>query len=215
MPRKNIRIGIIDYAASNLRSVQKAFTHIGAEVIVSSNAQELNKADALIFPGQGSNDSAMQALSRASLIKPIIEFVNNDRPFLGICMGLQLLMESSEEGHEPCLGIYEGKVKRFSGEIKIPHMGWNQLEMTRNHQVFNDLPENPYFYFVHSYYADPLDLNIVAATTNYGIEFCSAVAWGNAAAVQFHPEKSGAVGLVIYSNFVNIVKKCHGRKLWT
>ena len=206
MPRKNIRIGIIDYAASNLRSVQKAFTHIGAEVIVSSNAQELDKADALIFPGQGSNDSAMQALSRASLIKPIIEFVNNDRPFLGICMGLQLLMESSEEGHEPCLGIYEGKVKRFSGEIKIPHMGWNQLEMTRNHQVFNDLPENPYFYFVHSYYADPVDKNLVLATTNYGDKFASAIASRNLVAVQFHPEKSGSIGLELYRNFLQFVE---------
>ena len=206
MARKNIRIGIIDYAASNLRSVEKAFTHLGAEVIVSSNAQELNTVDALIFPGQGSNDSAMQALSRASLVEPIIEFVNNDRPFLGICMGLQLLMQSSEEGIEQCLGLFEGKVKRLSGKMKIPHIGWNQVSLTRQHQAFNNLPDNSYFYFVHSYYADPMDKNLVLASTDYGGQFASAISSGNLVAVQFHPEKSGSIGLEFYRNFLQFVK---------
>jgi len=206
LARKNIRIGIIDYAASNLRSVEKAFTHLGAEVIVSSHAQELNKVDALIFPGQGSNDSAMQGLSRASLVQPIIEFVNNDRPFLGICMGLQLLMESSEEGTESCLGLFKGKVKRFSGKMKIPHIGWNQVSLTRQHQVFNSLPDNSYFYFVHSYYADPMDKNLVLALTDYGGQFTSAISSGNLVAVQFHPEKSGSIGLDFYRNFLQFVK---------
>ena len=206
MARKNIRIGIIDYAASNLRSVEKAFTHLGAEVIVSSNAQELNTVDALIFPGQGSNDSAMQALSRASLVEPIIEFVNNDRPFLGICMGLQLLMQSSEEGIEPCLGLFEGKVKRLSGKMKIPHIGWNQVSLTRQHHAFNNLPDNSYFYFVHSYYADPMDKNLVLALTDYGGQFASAISSGNLVAVQFHPEKSGSIGLEFYRNFLQFVK---------
>ena len=206
MARKNIRIGIIDYAASNLRSVEKAFTHLGAEVIVSSNAQELNTVDALIFPGQGSNDSAMQALSRASLVEPIIEFVNNDRPFLGICMGLQLLMQSSEEGIEPCLGLFEGKVKRLSGKMKIRHIGWNQVSLTRQHQAFNNLPDNSYFYFVHSYYADPMDKNLVLALTDYGGPFASAISSGNLVAVQFHPEKSGSIGLEFYRNFLQFVK---------
>ena len=202
MARKNIRIGIIDYAASNLRSVEKAFTHLGAEVIVSSNAQELNTVDALIFPGQGSNDSAMQALSRASLVEPIIEFVNNDRPFLGICMGLQLLMQSSEEGIEQCLGLFEGKVKRLSGKMKIPHIGWNQVSLTRQHQAFNNLPDNSYFYFVHSYYVDPFDDDIVLGETEYGLTFCSAIAKDNIVATQFHPEKSGEIGLSLYKNFL-------------
>ncbi len=206
MPRKNIRIGIIDYAASNLRSVEKAFTHIGAEVIVSSNAKELTNADALVFPGQGSNDSAMQGLAKASLIQPIKEFVNNDRPFLGICMGLQLLMESSEEGNEPCLGIFEGNVKRFSGQMKIPHMGWNKVKIIRKHPIFKDLPDNPYFYFVHSYYADPLEKTIILSTTNYGDEFVSAIASDNLIAVQFHPEKSGSIGLDVYRNFLQFAE---------
>ena len=206
MARKNIRIGIIDYAASNLRSVEKAFTHLGAEVIVSSHAQELNKVDALIFPGQGSNDSAMQALGSASLVQPIIDFVNDDRPFLGICMGLQLLMQNSEEGIEPCLGLFAGNVKRFYGKMKIPHMGWNQVMPTRKHQVFDNLPDNPYFYFVHSYYADPLDKNLVLATTDYGDKFASAISFGNLVAVQFHPEKSGSIGLEFYRNFLQSVK---------
>tara|TARA_B100001559_G_C16500162_1_gene622913 strand:- start:2711 stop:3340 length:630 start_codon:yes stop_codon:yes gene_type:complete len=206
LARKNIRIGIIDYAASNLRSVEKAFTHLGAEVIVSSSAQELNTVDALIFPGQGSNDSAMQALSRASLVEPIIEFVNNDRPFLGICMGLQLLMQSSEEGIEPCLGLFKGKVKRLSGKMKIPHIGWNQVSLTRQHQAFNNLPDNSYFYFVHSYYADPMDKNLVLASTDYGGQFASAISSGNLVAVQFHPEKSGSIGLEFYRNFLQFVK---------
>jgi len=206
LPRKIIRIGIIDYAASNLRSVEKAFTHLGADVVVLSDSKEFEKLDALIFPGQGSNDSAMQALGRASLVQPIIDFVKNDRPFLGICMGLQLLMQNSEEGIEPCLGLFEGNVKRFYGKMKIPHMGWNQVVPTRKHQAFDNLPDNPYFYFVHSYYADPLDKNLVLATTDYGDKFASAISFGNLVAVQFHPEKSGSIGLEFYRNFLQFVK---------
>jgi imidazole glycerol phosphate synthase glutamine amidotransferase subunit len=206
LSRKNIKLGIIDYAASNLRSVEKAFTHLGADVIVSSKSEELDKVDALIFPGQGSNDSAMQALDKASLVQPIVDFVKNDRPFLGICMGLQLLMQSSEEGIEPCFGLFDGSVKKFSGKMKVPHMGWNQVLPTRKHQVFNNLPIEPYFYFVHSYYADPLDKNLVLATTDYGNKFASAISYGNLVAVQFHPEKSGSIGLEFYRNFLQFVK---------
>jgi len=207
VPRRNIRVGIIDYAASNLRSVEKAFAYLGASTFVSSCREELDNADALIFPGQGSNDAAMQALKKASLVEPIVNFVKNERPFLGICMGLQLLMENSEEGSEPCLGLFDGSVKRLSGKMKIPHIGWNQVLRKKKHQVFDDLPDKPYFYFVHSYYADPVDKNLVLATTDYGKTFCSAIATGNLIAVQFHPEKSGEIGLNLYRNFLEFARE--------
>jgi glutamine amidotransferase len=127
------------------------------------------------------------------------------KPFLGICLGLQLLLDRSEEGDTDCLGIIEGDVKRFGDDLKIPHMGWNKVYFNSEHPVFLDIPDGAYFYFIHSYYAVPSDASLISSTTEYGIEFCSSITFDNVVAVQFHPEKSGETGLKVYGNFVNFV----------
>ena len=159
----------------------------------------------MVFPGQGASDPAMRSLSQRGLVDPIRAFIASGRPFLGVCLGLQLLLEASDEGVEPCLGVLKGRVRRLPRGQKIPHMGWNQAEFHLRHPVFEGIPSGSYFYFVHSYYADPDDQAMVAGTTSYGVDFCSAVAWDNVAAVQFHPEKSGPVGLKLYRNFIALV----------
>ena len=206
-------IAIIDYDAGNIRSVQKALEECGASARITSEADEIIAADGVVFPGQGACDSSMQSIRERGLFDIIKQSIDSDKPFLGVCLGLQLLLESSEEGDEPCLAILKGSTKRLPPEktdqagLKIPHMGWNSVSLSVRHPVFDGIPDDSYFYFVHSYYADPEDKNIVAGITNYGIDFCSAVAWDNVAAVQFHPEKSGAVGLRIYRNFLSLVSR--------
>ena len=206
-------IAIIDYDAGNIRSVQKALEECGADARITSEAAEITAADGVVFPGQGACDSSMQSICERGLFDVIKQSIDSGKPFLGVCLGLQLLLESSEEGDEPCLAILRGSTKRLPPEktdqagLKIPHMGWNSVSLSVRHPVFDGIPDDSYFYFVHSYYADPEDKNIVAGITNYGIDFCSAVAWDNVAAVQFHPEKSGAVGLRIYRNFLSLVSK--------
>jgi glutamine amidotransferase len=199
-------IVIIDYQAGNLRSVQKAVEANGVSPRISSDPREIEDADGLIFPGQGANDSSMRQLRARNLVEPVKDFIESGKPFLGVCLGLQLLLESSEEGVEPCLGVLKGKVRRLPEGQKIPHMGWNQVEISSDHPVFDGITNNSYFYFVHSYYADPEDRSILAGETRYGLDFCSAVARDNMAAVQFHPEKSGASGLKIYRNFIDLVE---------
>ena len=199
-------VAIVDYDAGNLRSVQRALERFGANAVITSDRRVIGEADAMVFPGQGANDSSMRHLRERGLIEPIREFVRSGRPFLGVCLGLQLLLEGSDEGVEPGLGLLEGRVRRLPPGLKIPHMGWNRVELSRDHPVFEGVPGGSYFYFVHSYYADPEDRALVAGTTTYGVEFCSAVAWDNVAAVQFHPEKSGDTGLMIYRNFVGLVE---------
>ena len=206
-------ISIIDYDAGNIRSVQKALEECGASARITSEADEIIAADGVVFPGQGACDSSMQSIRERGLFDIIKQSIDSGKPFLGVCLGLQLLLESSEEGDEPCLAILKGSTKRLPPEktdqagLKIPHMGWNSVSLSVRHPVFDGIPDESYFYFVHSYYADPEDKNIVAGITNYGIDFCSAVAWDNVAAVQFHPEKSGAVGLRIYRNFLSLVSR--------
>ena len=206
-------IAIIDYEAGNLRSVQKALEEGGADARITSEADQIIAADGVVFPGQGACDSSMQSIRERGLFDIIKQSIDSGKPFLGVCLGLQLLLESSEEGDEPCLAILKGSTKRLPPEktdqagLKIPHMGWNSVSLSVRHPVFDGIPDDSYFYFVHSYYADPEDKNIVAGITNYGIDFCSAVAWDNVAAVQFHPEKSGAVGLRIYRNFLSLVSR--------
>ena len=206
-------IAIIDYDAGNIRSVQKALEECGASARITSEADEIIAADGVVFPGQGACDSSMQSIRERGLFDIIKQSIDSGKPFLGVCLGLQLLLESSEEGNEPCLAILKGSTKRLPPEktdqagLKIPHMGWNSVSLSVRHPVFDGIPDESYFYFVHSYYADPEDKNIVAGITNYGIDFCSAVAWDNVAAVQFHPEKSGAVGLRIYRNFLSLVSR--------
>jgi len=197
-------IAIVDYQAGNLRSVQKALERFGVSARVTSDAAEIGRADGLVFPGQGANDSSMRHLRAKGLVEPITEFIDSGRPFLGVCLGLQLLLEGSDEGAEPGLGVLPGWVRRLPPGAKVPHMGWNQVELKGSHPVLNGVPSNSYFYFVHSYYADPAQQALVAGTTTYGIEFCSVVARENVLAVQFHPEKSGEGGLRLYGNFVRL-----------
>ena len=198
-------IGIVDYQAGNLRSVQKALEKFGARVLISSEKQDLLNSDAIVFPGQGACDSSMQNLKKKSLDEVLIRLIKDQVPFLGVCLGLQLLLENSEEGIEDCLGIIQGNVKKFTPGLKVPHMGWNQVEWRIDHPVFKNIPTNQNFYFVHSYYADPVDNSVVAGVTRYGQEFCSAVTFDNVIATQFHPEKSGSLGLQIYDNFIQFV----------
>ena len=198
-------IAIIDYQAGNLRSVQKALETFGANAVISSEASLISAADAVVFPGQGACDSSMRNLKEGGLDSVVISAITSGIPFLGICLGLQLLLEESEEGEEPCLGIIKGKVERLPNGLKIPHMGWNDVSFSSDHPVFNGIPDRSYFYFVHSYAAFLVDKGVVAGTTTYGKEFCSAIAFDNVVAVQFHPEKSGDIGLNIYRNFIGFV----------
>jgi glutamine amidotransferase len=198
-------IAIVDYQAGNLRSVYKALERSGARPKITSDAGEIEGADGLVFPGQGASDSAMRELRARGLVAPITEYIEGGKPFLGLCLGLQLLLEASDEGVEESLGVLAGRTRRLPGGVKVPHMGWNQVEFHRPHPVLEGVPNGSYFYFVHSYYADPEDRSVLAGTTTYGVDFCSAVAWDNVVAVQFHPEKSGAVGLRLYDNFVGLV----------
>jgi len=200
------RIAIVDYDAGNVRSVQKAFQKVGSNASITSDPDEVIRADALVVPGQGACDSSMRHMRQKGLVEPIKEFIASGKPFFGVCLGLQLLMADSEEGDEPCLGVLEGRTRRLPSGQKIPHMGWNQVEFHIRHPVFDTIPDGSHFYFVHSYYADPDDKSVVACTTDYGLDFCSGAAWENVVAVQFHPEKSGALGLKIYENFIEDVR---------
>ena len=197
-------IAIVNYQAGNLRSVQKALERSGARAEITSDGGEVQEADALVFPGQGANDSSMRNLKAKGLVEPIRSFIASGKPFLGVCLGLQLLLEASDEGVEPGLGVLAGRVRRLPDGAKVPHMGWNQVRFRTDHAVIEGVPDGSHFYFVHSYYADPVDWTVVAGTTTYGAEFCSAAGWDNVFAVQFHPEKSGANGLRIYENFVRL-----------
>ena len=203
-------IAIVDYQAGNLRSVSKALEKFGVEPVVTSDPGVISRADGLVFPGQGACDSSMQQLRKRGLVDSIKEFIGSDRPFLGVCLGLQLLLEGSEEGDELCLEVLAGRVRRLPPGLKVPHMGWNKVEFRMDHPVMAGIDSDSFFYFVHSYYADPEDAGVVAGTTSYGVEFCSAVAWDNVVAVQFHPEKSGSVGLRLYKNFVGLVRAADG-----
>ena len=204
MSRAGPTIAIVDYQAGNLRSVHKALEKVGARPLIASDARAIEEADGVVFPGQGACDSSMRQLKARGLVSPIRASIAGGKPFLGICLGLQLLLDGSDEGDEPGLGVLTGRVKALPRELgqKIPHMGWNRVELCGSHPVLAGIPSGSHFYFVHSFYADPDDRSVVAGTTSYGVEFCSAVAWDNAVAVQFHPEKSGAMGLRIYENFV-------------
>jgi glutamine amidotransferase len=200
-------IAIVDYQAGNVSSVQKAIAASGGNAEISSEPDDISNADALVFPGQGACDSSMRELNQRSLVEPIKDFIKSGKPFLGICLGLQLLLDGSDEGSEPGLGILRGHVRRLPNDLKVPHMGWNRVQFHRTHPLFDGIPNGSYFYFVHSYYADLNDKEFVIGTTDYGVEFCSAAGKNNVLAVQFHPEKSGSLGLRIYGQFVQLVRK--------
>ncbi|MEH2468311.1 imidazole glycerol phosphate synthase subunit HisH [Nostoc sp.] len=204
-------IAVVDYEMGNLHSVCKGLEKAGATPNVTYSPKELEQADAIVLPGVGAFDPAVQHLRSRGLEQPIKEAIASGKPFLGICLGLQILFESSAEGIQPGLGIIKGKVRRFRPEpdITIPHMGWNQLEVTQPKSIlWEHLPSDPWVYFVHSYYVDPIEEQIRAATVTHGTQtVTAAIAHENLIAVQFHPEKSSNIGLQILSNFVAQVRE--------
>lgn len=202
-------IAIIDYGMGNLRSVQKGFEKVGFEAVVTSDPRVVLEADRVVLPGVGAFRDCMRNLEEGGFVEPILKVISEGRPFLGICLGLQLLFTESEEfGIHKGLDVIKGRVIRFpdgmteSGEkLAVPHMGWNQLNFKRSLPVFSGLEEGTNVYFVHSYYVKPDDDSVVAATTNYGLDFCSSIVRDNLVATQFHPEKSQDSGLRILKNF--------------
>ena len=207
-------VAVIDYGMGNLRSVCKAIEHVapGARVRLTADAAEIRAASRVVFPGQGAIGGCINALETGGLREPILEAMKS-KPFLGICLGLQALYDFSEEGGgTPCLSLLAGAVKRFPAEkmtdetsglpLKVPHMGWNQVRQTTPHPLWNGIPQDTRFYFVHSYYADSAESADVAGETDYALRFTSAAAHANIFAVQFHPEKSQRGGLRLLQNFM-------------
>lgn len=204
-------IALIDYGISNLRSVQKAFEHLATEVTLVDTPDRLAQADRLILPGVGAFPTGMKGLQERGLIEPIKQAAREGKPLIGICLGMQLLFDVSDEmGETQGLALLPGKVTRLSGQssairgLKVPHMGWNQLDVIRDHSLVGDLASGSYAYFVHSYAIYPEDQDIVLATTDYGGPFASIVGRGNVCGLQFHPEKSQAVGLKLLRNFLSL-----------
>lgn len=198
-------IAIVDYGAGNLRSVVNAITRLDYQPKITSSPTEVINAHAVILPGVGAAANTMANLRTFGLASPIYQFIAEGRPFFGVCIGLQVLFTSTEEGgwHE-CLGIIPGRVQRLPSGLKIPHMGWNQVKQRVYHPVFEGIPDKANFYFVHSYYVEPNDKSLIIGETDYGIPICSVIAKGNLIATQFHPEKSGEVGLKLYDNFLRL-----------
>jgi glutamine amidotransferase len=203
-------IAVVDYDMGNLHSACKGLEKAGARTKITDSPTDIEQADAVVLPGVGAFDPAVQHLRSRGLEEPIKKAIASGKPFLGICLGLQILFDGSEEGTEPGLGIVPGMVRRFRWEpgITIPHMGWNELEFNQpNSPLWQQLSDNPRVYFVHSYYVDPVDPKIRAATVTHGSQtVTAAIARDNLMAVQFHPEKSSTAGLQILSNFVAQVK---------
>lgn len=204
-------IAVIDYDMGNLHSACKGLETAGAKTIVTDRATELQNADAVVLPGVGAFDPAMQHLQERGLVPVIQDIIASGKPFLGICLGMQILFEGSEEGQEAGLGIFPGMIKRFRSEpnLTIPHMGWNQLDYTQpDLALWNGLPDQPWVYFVHSYYVEPADPTLTAATVTHGSQtVTAAIAQNNVMAVQFHPEKSSDAGLQLLANFVAMVQQ--------
>jgi glutamine amidotransferase len=211
-----MKIVIIDYGAGNLRSVYKAVGKLGYEPRITHVSADILSADAVILPGVGAGGDTMMALEKLKLVTSIKNYVAENRPFMGICVGMQVLLTGTEEGgwHE-CLDIIKGRVTRLPEGQKIPHMGWNQVKQKVVHSIFTDIPDNANFYFVHSYYVKPEDKKLIAGETEYGVPFPSVIAKNNLIATQFHPEKSGELGLKIYDNFIKLVVEPYKQKLAT
>lgn len=193
---------IVDYGMGNLRSVEKAFARLGFTVEITSDPDAINRAEKIVVPGVGAFGDAMRELRERGLIEPLLRAITDQRPFLGICLGLQVLFEGSEEApNVKGLGVIPGLVKRLQTDLKVPHIGWNTLHVIRRPPILSGIPDSAYVYFVHSYYVEPMDGSVTAATTDYGISFTSMIWGGNLFATQFHPEKSQAVGLKILKQF--------------
>jgi glutamine amidotransferase len=207
-----VDIAVVDYGMGNLRSVEQALRKVApeAKIAVTGDAQVIAAASRVVFPGQGAAPDCMREIRARGLDGVIAKVIGDGKPFLGICMGLQVLFEHSEEGDTPCLGLFAGPVKRFASglkdaqgnKLKVPHMGWNQVHHG-DHVLWNGIAQDARFYFVHSYYVQPRDAALAQATSDYPQPFVCAVAKGNLFAVQFHPEKSAAAGLKLLQNFIN------------
>jgi glutamine amidotransferase len=204
-------IAVVDYDMGNLHSVCKGLENAGATPQIAEDADTIARADAVLLPGVGAFDPAIQHLRSRDLVGVVKEAIASGKPFLGVCLGLQILFDGSEEGKEPGLGIIPGTVRRFRSEpgLTVPHMGWNQLDFTQPEiPLWQNLPAHPWVYFVHSYYVDPIDPEVRAATVTHGSQtVTAAIARDNLMAVQFHPEKSSDLGLQILSNFVTLVER--------
>ncbi len=201
-------IAVIDYGAGNLQSVVKAFRFIGCDILVTADKEELKHASAAVLPGVGAFGDAMSCLKKADFVTPVLDFIESGKPFLGICLGLQLLFEGSEETPGISgLGVLKGKIQKIPAEtgLKIPHIGWNSLSVKKSNGLFQNMEPNPYVYFVHSYYLKAEDPEVVSSTTDYGVAIDASVQRGNLFATQFHPEKSGKTGLQMLKNFVSFV----------
>ena len=201
-------IAIIDYGAGNIQSVSKALAHIGCEAFITRDKDKILKADGAVLPGVGSFGDTMDTMTEYGIKDTVIEYTKSGKPFLGICLGLQLLFPKSEESPDAKgLGIFDGSITKIpSGEgLKIPHIGWNSLDIKKSDGLFKGIGKNPYVYFVHSYFLNASDKSIVSAQTEYGVTIDAAVEKGNVYATQFHPEKSGETGLKILRNFADIV----------
>lgn len=200
-------IAVLDYGAGNLLSVEKALRFLGCEAVATANPDTLREASAAVLPGVGAFGDAMACMSRSGLVRPVQDYIRSGRPFLGVCLGLQLLFEESEESPGvKGLGVLKGKIRRIPAAPgrKVPHIGWNSLDRVATGGLFAGLPEHPYVYFVHSYYLKAGDRGVVSATADYGVTLDAAVRRGNLFATQFHPEKSGKVGLAILRNFAEL-----------
>jgi len=199
-------ITIIDYGAGNLFSVRKAIEYFDVDVAISDNSEDILNAEGLVLPGVGAFGWGMKLLEEKRLCEPIREAVDKGVPLLGVCLGLQLLFEESEESPEVSgLGLIRGRVKRLPNDLPLPHIGWNQVKIIKETRIFKGISQDSFFYFVHSYYGEPLDRDSVCGITEYGIEFPSVICKENIFAVQFHPEKSSSEGLKIYKNFLEVV----------
>lgn len=204
-------IAIVDYGMANLRSVEKALAQVGGQPVITSDPDVIARADKVVLPGVGAFCACMTNLKGRGLNEAVVQAVQAGKPFLGICVGLQMLFDSSSEmGLNPGLGLLHGRVVRFFEEtvppaagLKVPHIGWNSVHIRKQSRLLAGLKDGDRVYFVHSYYPEPGNADMIAATSDYGIEFCCAVEMGNLCATQFHPEKSGAVGLQILRNFVD------------
>ena len=203
-------IAIIDYEAGNLTSVARALTHLGYKNEITSTTETILAADRVIFPGVGAAKATMQTLQKRGLNQVLADFFRTGKPMLGICIGIQILFEHSEEEDAECLGLLPGYVKKYPAAdietqtetLKVPQIGWNEVYQTKPHAIFEGVPNPAHFYFVNSYYPEPATADIVIGKTKYGLEFCSAIAHDNLIATQFHLEKSGRVGLKMLNNFL-------------
>ena len=196
-------IAVVDYDAGNIRSVTKALEFLGAEVRVTGDPADIEKADRIVLPGVGAFGKAAQSLVAKNLMDPLRNAIRAGKPFIGICLGMQLLYERSEENPGVRgLGVIKGRVVRFPGGLKVPHLGWNQVLQKRSSPVWNEIPDGSFFYFAHSYFGVPADASVISGETEYGVPYVSSVRRGGLFGVQFHPEKSQQWGLKLLANFI-------------